>query len=181
MANTLQNLFPQKMIRGDHYNVYPCYAKFAAPVIAGKYVFNAKTTPPVEFGKLLQPQIGIIAGVMISANCPPADFAAAVDDPLKLQIIHGGNNTPVNMRPFPFSNFSDGDNYQEQFICSTTSKNKEESFLLGITGEVNQILNMTQNELVLKVSFNFIRADKDEFERGYNTVFDISGRRVVKP
>ena len=178
MANTLQSLFPNKNIRADHYNVYPCYCRFAAPIVAGKYIFNATTTPPVEFGKLLQNQVGIIAGVMISANCTEADFSAAIDEPLYLQIIHGGNRTPVNMKPFPFCNFSQADNYQEEFICSTTSAKYDEPFLLGVTGEVNQLLNMSQNELILKVSFNFIRADKEEFERGFETVYDIYGRRV---
>lgn len=163
MANTIQSLFPYTQNRSKHFNVYPCFATFAAPVIAGKYVFNETTTPPVVFGKLLQQQRGIIAGVMISANCQPADFAAAVDSPLLLQVIHGGNRTPVNMRPFPFCEFSQGDNYQEDFICSTTTMQKEENFLLGIKGEVNQLTGMNNNELILKVSFNFIRADKNEF------------------
>lgn len=168
MANTIQSLFPFTKNRAENFNVYPCYCQFSAPVVAGKYVFNSVLTPKVSFGKLLQPQIGIIAGVMISANCSPADFAAAIDSPLLLQVYHGGNRTPVNMKPFPFCEFSQGDNYQEQFICSTTSNKKEEHFLLGIEGEVNQLTGMTNNELVLKVSFNFIRADKQEFERCLN-------------
>ena len=164
MANTIQSLFPYTQNKSKHFNIYPCFVMFSAPVVAGKYVFNEKTTPPVEFGKLLQEQRGIIAGIMISANCQPADFAAAVDSPLLLRIFHGGNRTPVNMRPFPFCEFSQGDNYQEDFICSTTTMKKEENFLLGIEGEVNQLTGMNNNELVLKVSFNFIRADKKQFQ-----------------
>ena len=97
MANTLHSLFPYSRNRWSDFTVFPCYTEFSAPVVSGKYIFSEQTTPAVEFGKLLQGQTGIIAGVMISANCSGADFSAAVDKPLKLQILHGGNNTPINM------------------------------------------------------------------------------------
>lgn len=164
MANTIQSLFPFTENRAKNFEVTPCYVQFAAPIVAGKYVFNTQLTPPVVFGQLPQTQVGVIAGIMISANCTPAAFAAAVDSPLLLQVIHGGNRTPVNLKPFAFSDFAQGDNYQDQFECSTTSINKEEKFLLGITGEVNQLTGMTNNELILNVCFNFIRADKKQFK-----------------
>lgn len=164
MANTLQNLFPCTHNRADDFNVFPCVATFAASIQAGKYVFNDTLTPPVKFGKLLQPQTGIIAGVMVSANCQEAQFSAAVDSPLMLQILHGGNRTPVNMRPFPFSNFSMGDNFQLQWKCSGTGLKQEEDFLLSVKGEVNQVTGMTQNELILQVCFNFIRVGSDKIK-----------------
>lgn len=161
MANTLQNLFPLTHNKAEDFNVYPVCVKFSAPVIAGKYVFSEATTPAQVFGTLLQRQKGVIAGVMLSANCTPAAFASGLDSPLKLQILHGGNRTPVNMAPFPFSTFADGDNFQEQWEVSGTDINQEEEFLLQVTGEVDQLQNMTNNELVLKVAFNYIRVGID--------------------
>lgn len=157
MAATLQSLFPQIHPNMDGFNVYPCYAEFAAPVKAGKYVFDESTTPAVDFGKLLQGQTGIIAGVMISANCTPAQFAEGVDAPLKLQVIHGGNLTPVNMAPFPFTEFSQGDNFQLQWEITGATMQQEENFKLAVTGDVNQLSGMTNSDLILKVTFNFIR------------------------
>ena len=157
MANTLHSLFPYSRNRWNDFTVFPCYTEFSAPVVLGKYIFSEQTTPAVEFGKLLQGQTGIIAGVMISANCSDADFSAAVDKPLKLQILHGGNNTPINMAPFPFTEFSQGDNFTQSWEITGASTKQEENFKLAIAGELDQLQNMTLNELVLKVSFNFIR------------------------
>lgn len=164
MAQTIQQLFPFTHIQAEAFNVRPVHARFAASVFGGKYVFNKISTPPFDFGKLLQKEKGIIAGIMISANCPEADFSAACESPLMLQIIHGGNKTPVNSAPFPFSNFSMGDNFQLQWKCSGTTRNQEEHFLLQVDGEVNQLSNMTQNELVLNVVFNFIRVGIDKLK-----------------
>lgn len=157
MANTISSLFPNTPNKWKDFNVFPCYAEFSAPVILGKYIFSEETTPSVEFGKLLQGQTGIIAGVSISANCDAGQFAAAVDNPLRLQILHGGNNTPINMAPFPFTEFSQGDNFTQSWEITGATVMQEESFKLSVTGELDQLTGMTLNELVLKVTFNFIR------------------------
>lgn len=157
MAATLQSLFPFTHNKGEDFNVYPCYTEFSAPIVSGKYIFSEKTTPAVEFGKLLQGQTGIIAGVMISANCKPEQFTSAVDEPLKLQVLHGGNNTPINMSAFPFTEFSQGDNFSLQWKITGSTMKQEEDFKLAVTGELNQLTGMTLNELVLKITFNFIR------------------------
>ena len=165
MANTLQNLFPFSTIRPAGALVYPCAVEFSAPIQAGFYVFDDTTTPPVKFGKLLQQQTGVIAGVMIGGNCTPADFAQAVQEPLKLQVYNGGNRTPVNLAPFPFSQFAHGDNYSLWFNI-TQAANYEDDFLLGISGKVKQINNMTDNELKIKIAFNFWRIDNRQLEGG---------------
>lgn len=164
MANTIQSLFPYTNNTAEDFNVYPVFIKFSAPIVNGEYVFNEKLTPPQVFGKLLQPQKGIIAGVMISANCTESQFTSAIDDTLYLQILHGGNKTPVNMAPFPFCNFSQGDNFQLQWKCSGGTVNQEEKFLLQVTGKVNQLTGMTSNELDLKIAFNFIRVGIDNLK-----------------
>ena len=165
MAATIQSLFPFTKIRANDFTVYPVYCKFSAPIIGGKYIFSEKTTPPQEFGELLQPQTGIIAGVMISANCSSDEFTSALDEQLFLQILHGGNGTPVNMAPFPFSSFAHGDNFQLQWEPSGTTPTQEEKFYLQIQGEVNQLTGMTQNELVLKVAFNYYRVGTDQLKK----------------
>ena len=157
MSNTLQSLFPQTPNRAEDFTVYPCYVEFSAPISGGKYVFNEQTTPAQVFGKLLQGQKGIIAGVMVAANCTDQQFTEAVNGALKLQILHAENNTPVNMAPYPFANFSQGGNFQEQWKITGATMLQEEAVKLAITGEVDQLTSMTQSELVLKVSFNFIR------------------------
>lgn len=157
MANTLSSLFPHTCNNWKDFNIFPCYAEFSAPLIAGKYVFNERTTPPVEFEKLLQGQVGYIAGVMISANCTPDQFAAAVDKPLLLRVLHGGNNTPVNQNPFPFTEFSQGDNFTLPWEITAATVQQEEAFKLAVNGELDQLTGMTLNELVLKITFNFIR------------------------
>ena len=86
MAATIQNLFPFTKNKYEDFTVYPCRLTFSAPIINGKYVFSESTTPAQEFGKLLQKQTGIIAGIMISANCNEQDFTTAVNDSLLLQI-----------------------------------------------------------------------------------------------
>ena len=164
MAQTIQMLFPCTDNRAEDFTVKPCVATFRATVDDGKYIFSKTTTPPVNFGKLLQKQKGVIAGIMISANCPESQFSSAIDSPLMLQILHGGNKTPVNVAPFPFSNFSMGDNFQLQWKCSGTTTKQEEEFFLQVKGEVNQITGMSQNELILQVVFNFIRVGIDELK-----------------
>ena len=146
----------------EAFTVYPCYAEFDAPLVGGKYLFGSYYTPAVNFGKLLQGQFGVIAGVMISANCAPADFTQALDKPLQLRVIHGGNKTPVNMAPFPFTEFSQGDNFQLIWKITGSTVQQEESFMLDVSGEVDQLSNMTNNELKLKVTFNFYRVSENE-------------------
>lgn len=163
MANTLQNLFPFSTISPARALVYPCAVEFSAPITAGHYVFTDDTR--VKFGKLLQQQTGVIAGVMIGANCLPEDFAAAVDEPLKLQVYNGGNGTPVNLAPFPFSQFAHGDNYTCWFNI-TQAANYEDDFLLGLSGKVRQIADMTSNELKIKIAFNYWRVDNAMLEGG---------------
>lgn len=160
-SSTIQSLFPYKGIRGDDFTITPCYCEFSAPVVGGKYVFNHDLTPPVEFSKLLQGQKGIIAGVMISANCTDAEFAAAVDSPLLLQVLHGENNTPITMGPYPFTQFSQGGEYQAQWQITAASMLQEENVKLSLTGAVNQIGGLGLNELVIRISFNYYRVGVD--------------------
>lgn len=157
MAATIQSLFPYTKINPDFVNVYPCLASFEAPVIAGKFVFNETTTPPVNFGKILQGQKGVIAGLMLSSNCSESEFTTNVVEPLKLQVIHGGNLTPVNMAGFPFSNFSQAENFQLQWVSTGVTIDQEEEFLLSVNGKLNQIPGIASNKLKLDVVFNFIR------------------------
>ena len=164
MSNTIQSLFPLTNNKAEDFTVFPCYVEFSAAVYGGKYVFNETTTPAKEFGKLLQGQKGIIAGVMLSANCTDQQFTEAVNGALKLQILHAENNTPVNMAPYPFANFSQGGNFQEQWKITASTMQQEEAVKLAVTGEVDQLTNMTQNELVIKVSFNFIRVGEENLK-----------------
>ena len=164
MAATLQNLFPFTKNKAEDFTVYPCFIKFSAPIIGGKYVFNETTTPAQRFEKLLQKQTGIISGIMLSANCEEKDFTKAIDRPLLLQILHDGNKTPVNLSPFPFVNFSQTENFQLQWTASGATIKQEEYFKLSITGEVKQLQNMTSNKLDLYVVFNFIRVGSDKFQ-----------------
>lgn len=159
MAATLQSLFPLHDQPGRKYTVYPCVAEFSAPIENGNYIFSRSTTPPVKFGRLLQGQTGVIAGVLVSANCADADFTKALNGSLKLQIMHGGNKTPVNMAPFAFPNFAAGDNFQEQWEITGTTTQQDEDFYLAIEGTVQQIDEMTEDRLLLKIAFNFIRYD----------------------
>lgn len=154
---TIQSLFPYTQNRAEDFTVVPCYCEFSAPVQAGKYVFNRDLTPPVEFEKLLQGQKGIIAGVMISANCTDAEFAASVDSPLLLQVYHGENETPISLKPFPFTQFSQGGEFQLQWKITGATMLQEEAVKLGIEGSVNQIGGLLSNELVLKIGFNYYR------------------------
>lgn len=164
MANTLQNLFPFSTINPSRALVYPCAVEFSAPITAGHYVFKDENR--VSFGTtLLQEQTGVIAGIMISANCSADDFAAAVDEPLKIQIYQGGNDTPVNLSPFPFSQFSHGDNYALWFNITQAADYKNE-FFVALSGKVRQIANMNSNELKIKLAFNFWRIDNDMLQGG---------------
>ena len=164
MASTLQNLFPFTDKKARDFVVYPCHVKFSAPIRLGHYVFSATTTPPVYFGKLLQKQTGVIAGVKVSANCSEEQFTRALSDSLKLQILHGGNRTPVNLAPFPFCNFSQAEEFTLQWSATGTTMTQEEKFLLSVTGEVEQLTGMTLNELELNVVFNFIRVGTDKID-----------------
>lgn len=154
---TIQSLFPYTQNRAEDFTIVPCYCEFRAPVQAGKYVFSHELTPPVEFEKLLQGQKGIIAGVMISANCTDAEFAAAVDSPLLLQVYHGENETPISLKPFPFTQFSHGGEFQLQWKITAATMLQEEAVKLGIEGTVNQIGGLLSNELILKIGFNYFR------------------------
>lgn len=174
MAATIQSLFPFTTNKSKDFTLEPIYTEFRAPLVAGKYVFSEATTPAKVFGKLLQSEVGIVAGVMISANCAPDDFAQAIDKPLELQIINGGNNSPVNYAPFPFTAFAHGDNFQAQWEITAATTDQEDSFKLSVTGEVDQLPGMSQNELVLRIAFNYIRANKKKLE-GLESVTPIIG------
>lgn len=165
MANTYQNLFPFSTIDHTKALVYPVSVEFSAPIQAGYYVFNESTTPMKKFGKLLQTQTGVVAGVMIGGNCSPDDFASSVDSPLLLQIYHGSNKTPVNLAPFPFSQFAHGDNYSEWWNITGSNNDYEDDFMLSVKGKVRQISDMVDNELILKISFNFWRIDNDAIRK----------------
>lgn len=159
MAETIQSLFPVTEHPGKQFTVYPCIAEFSAGVERGKYIFDNRKTPPVKFGRLLQGQTGVIAGVLISANCSDSDFTKSLTKPLSLQVIHGGNRTPVNMAPFYFTSFANGSNFQLQWEITAASVKQDDDFLLGVVGEVDQINEMTDDNLILKIAFNFIRFD----------------------
>ena len=157
---TIQSLFPYTQNRAEDFTVVPCFCEFSAPLVGGKYVFDYVLTPPVEFEKLLQGQKGIIAGVMISANCSDAEFTAAVDSPLLIQVLHGENNTPVNLKPFPFTQFSQGAEFQLQWEITAATMLQEEAARLAITGQVDQIPGLGVNELVIRIGFNYYRVGK---------------------
>ena len=173
MAATLQSLFPLTANKGEDFYIVPCYTEFHAPVIGGKYIFNEFTTPAVEFGELLQEQTGIIAGIMLSANCTDEQFTSALEEnsPLMLQVLHGENNTPVNTKPFPFTSFAHGDNFSVQWEVSGVTMNQVEGAKLAITGEVNQLTGMTSNELIIRVAFNYIRVGSKKLDPKKNPDF----------
>lgn len=164
MAATIQSLFPRSLIDPHKATIYPRLASFEAPVIAGEFVFNETTTPPVNFGKVLQGEKGVIAGLMLSANCSEADFTTNVIEPLKLQVIHGGNLTPVNLAGFPFANFSQAENFELQWEDTGVTVDQEEDFFLSVNGRVNQIPGITSNKLKLDIVFNFIRLAEGALE-----------------
>lgn len=165
MANTLQSLFPFSTVSPHSTQVEPCSVEFSAPIQAGHYVFSKATTPAKQFGTLAQGKTGVIAGVMIGANCAPDDFALSVEEPLELQVLNGTSNTPITLTPFKFTQFAHGDNYSAWWNITGSSENRyEDSFKLSIEGRVKQIANMTDNELKLKICFNFWRVDKNFFK-----------------
>ena len=164
MANTIQNLFPFTKNRAEDFTVYPCSVLFSAPVRLGKYTFNRTLTPPQVFGKLLQGQRGIIAGVMVAANTTEENFTSGVNGSLMLQILHDGNKTPVNLAPFPFANYAQAGLFQLDWTSSGSTVRQEENFSLAVTGTVDQLTGMSLNELELKISFNFIRVASDKIE-----------------
>ena len=164
MAATIQSLFPYSLIDPHKVTIYPRLASFEAPVIGGEFVFNETTTPPVNFGKVLQGEKGVIAGLMLSSNCSEADFTTNVIEPLKLQVIHGGNLTPVNLAGFPFANFSQAENFELQWEDTGVTVDQEEDFFLSINGRVNQIPGITSNKLKLDIVFNFIRLAEGALE-----------------
>lgn len=165
MANTLQSLFPFSTVSPESTKVEPCAVEFSAPIIAGHYVFSEDTTPAQYFGKLDQGKTGVIAGVMIGANCEPDDFALSVEEPLKLQVINGTNRTPITLAPFMFTQFAHGDNYATWWnITGSSATPYNDSFYLSVEGRVKQINNMTDNELKLKICFNFWSVDKKFFQ-----------------
>lgn len=165
MANTLQSLFPFSTIPHDTTDIEPCAVEFSAPIVAGHYEFNETTTPSKRFGDLIQGKTGIIAGIMIGANCSPDDFAQNVEEPLQLQVIRATNRTTVSLSPFKFSQFAHGDNYSAWWkITGSTSRRYGEDFLLSVVGRVKQIPGMTDNELKLKICFNYLRVENKYFE-----------------
>ena len=167
MANSKYSLFPNSTIDREKVQIYPCTLEFSAPIEAGMYVFKSA---PIKFGHLPMGMTGVIAGVMLSANCSPDDFAAAVDEPLQLQVYHGQNRTPVNLSPFYFSQFAHGDNFTLDWKITGSTRPHQDDILLGVSGNVNQIADMDENELRLKISFNFMRVDNKEIARMRNTV-----------
>ena len=165
MANTVQSLFPFSTIPLESTQVTPCTVEFYAPIIAGHFEFNNDTTPPQWFESLQQGKIGVIAGVMIGANCLPDDFAMNVEKPLELQVLNGTNRTPVSLSPFMFSQFAHGDNYCTWWkITGSDGARYDGDCFLSVNGRVKQIPGMTDSELKLKISFNFWRVDKDYFK-----------------
>lgn len=163
MASTIYSLFPLSQIKSEHVTIYPCYVEFRAPIVNGQYVFENMAA---QFGKLLQGQTGIIAGVSISANCTDAEFTTAMEEPLMLRVVHGENKTTVNAAPFPFTAFEQVENFVLDWVITGSTMKQEEPFLLDVTGVVNQIPGMSQNELVLRVSFNFMRVASKYFNHG---------------
>lgn len=161
MANTINKLFPFSTLDPSKVKVCPKYVEFSAPIIGGKYIFSEATTPAQVIDDLPQGQTGVIAGLQISANCTPEDFSAGVNAPLLLQVYHGGNNTPINIDPFPFTQFSAGDNYLLNWKVTATDIDNKDPYKMGVTGEVSQIGNMSSNELILRVQFNFLRIEGD--------------------
>ena len=159
MANTIFSLFPLSKIKSEQVTIYPCFVEFKAAIQNGQYVFENNAA---KFGKLLQGQTGVIAGVSISANCTAAEFTTAIDTPLMLRVIHGENRTTVNASPFPFTSFEQVENFQLDWVITGATMKQEESFLLNVTGVVNQIPGMNNNELILRVSFNYMRVS-DKF------------------
>jgi len=160
MAQTLNSLFPFSLLSSEKVDICPSVVTFEAPIIAGEYVFSEATTPAQDFGELPQGQAGVIAGVMISANCTPEDFAANAGE-LSLQVLHGGNNTPINMDAFPFSTFQDGENFQASWKITAANNDAYDHFKIAVRGRVKQIANMTENVLRLKVAFNFLRMPEE--------------------
>ena len=181
MANTLQSLFPFSTVSPESTKVYPQFVEFSAPIQAGNYVFSKDTTPPHPFGVLEQGKMGVIAGVMIGANCSPEDFALSVKEPLQLQVLNGTNRTPVSLAPFMFSQFSHGDNYSAWWkITGSSSTRYADKFLLSVEGKVKQIPSVTDNELKLKISFNLWLVDEKFFKeyKDYNTLMDRIKERI---
>ena len=167
MADSVEKLFPFSTLPENAVKITPVYLEFSAPIVGGYYVFSEATTPAKDTEiSLPQGQKGVIAGIQISANCSPDDFAEAVEEPLLLQVLHGGNDTPINYKPFPFAQFSHGGEFMLNWRITAGDMLQQDSIKLAITGKVAQINNMSSNELVLKILFNFIRIEESGVKNG---------------
>ena len=107
---------------------YPVAARFTAPLVAGKFVYNRLTVPAfsASAGEML-----VLDGVVLAGNIDQLIFANAIDPTsndgfFSLDIVRRGNNHPVTLQPFKFGAFSQGGEFSVNWAPTATEKGTEQ-------------------------------------------------------
>jgi hypothetical protein len=162
MASLWQR-FPGLKDVSSKIDVYPIKATFTAQLIAGRYVFD-KAVQRVSILKLPQGRMGVIDGISFVSNIDQLIFSNAIDPSVndgffKMNVIRKGNNHPINLAPFMFASFSQGETFTSNFTATAVQNGLEEIELEldGALLQTSEITALGKLQITIQATINFFQ------------------------
>ena len=155
MGQTARALFPN--VNPQAITVLPTKASFVGTLAAGRFDFDQV----VSIGKLNDNTSAIIAGVDFSANIDQLDFSDALNPAVnggffRLDLLAGGNGHQVNLQPFYFTAFGQGNGFMTEYAATAATDQQEEIFLRlrGSLIQTPRLLSSGKSSITIGVTLN---------------------------
>jgi hypothetical protein len=160
MASLWQR-FPGVKDVASRIDVYPLRASFQAPLTLGKFRFNKIRIPLL---KLPQGRLGVIDGISFVSNIDTLIFSNAIDPSIndgffKMNVIRSGNDHAINLSPFYFSSFAQGESFTSNFK-PTAVVNGLEMIELELDGgllQTAEIATLGKSVITIQAVVNFFQ------------------------
>lgn len=134
MSGTIFQAFPGQSVDQNKVRPFPVTAKFVGVLNVGYYEFDSS----IEIYNASSNDLCVLSGLTIGGSISAEDFNKGLDgDALSLNIVGQGSRKPVNLQPYYFNSYNQGDNFNTLWTPNATKNNKE-SYHMTLKGRIKQ-------------------------------------------
>jgi len=127
---------------------FPFCLTFESSAVSGSiFTFQkvAQSALEMDAGDLV-----VLDGLRIAANVDQLAFSRALVSPFELNLFRGDGKEQVNLKPWKFASFDQGENFAAVWQPNTLGSNGKDQALFTLEGQLKQIAELI-NETTVKI------------------------------
>lgn len=127
--------------------IYPVSSVFTAALAGGFFVWDKVR---VKILSVSASDLIVMDGVTLCSNIDQLQFSRALVGLFDLGVVRGGNGQRVNLAPFKFGAFNQGENFSANWVPTATEGNLEEIFfeLSGRLEQTQELVNLNSIQII---------------------------------